>query len=140
MEQWLQFAQDNWVLLAVALVAIIIVLKVLKTVAKWLLIVAIVAGLAYYGYDYTEKLKEVGGQVVDYAVQQALDAMAGEAEDAEYSADGDGGFTIRGEHLTIRGRAGSDEVEITFKGQRFTLKINEAIQAYIDRAKANTSI
>jgi hypothetical protein len=140
MEQWLQFAQENWVLLAAALIVIIIVINVLKTVAKWLLIVAIIAGVAYYGFDYTEKLKEVGGQVMDYALQQAFDYMAGDAENAEYTADDDGGFTIRSEHLTIRGKLGSDEVVITFKGQSFTLKINDAIQAYIDRAKANTAV
>jgi len=140
MEQWLQFAQENWVLLAAALIVIIIVINVLKTVAKWLLIIAIVAGVAYYGFDYTEKLKEVGGQVMDYALQQAFDYMAGDAENAEYTVDEDGGFTIRSEHLTIRGKIGSDEVVITFKGQSFTLKINDAIQAYIDRAKTNTAV
>lgn len=48
-DAWLQFIQDNWVIVAVAIVAIFIVMKLVKTVLKWILVAAIVIGIVTYG-------------------------------------------------------------------------------------------
>lgn len=140
MDQWLQFAQEQWYVLVLGLIAVAVIIKVIKAVVKWVLIIAVIVGIGYYGLNYTDKIKEVGSQVMDYAKEQAFEAMAGEAENAEYTMEPDGSYTIRSTNLTLRGEADSDKVEISFKGQSFTFSINDAIQVYIDHAKSNSSI
>lgn len=137
MEQWLQFLQERWVVIVLALFAITVLVKVVKTVIKWVLIAAIMIGVVYYGINYTDSIREVGSQVMDVAKEQVFQTMTREAANARYTMEPDGSFTIQSDNLTVKGKAGSDEVEITFMGQSFTLTINEVIQAYIDGAKAN---
>src|SRR5690606_39572918 len=82
-EAWLQVLQDHWVVAVVALVVIFIVLKLVKTVLKWALVIVIVLGvLAYGGYsvtDLTETLK-----------REAISVMTAGAEDAKYRETGGG--------------------------------------------------
>lgn len=140
MDQWIQFAQEQWYVLVLGLIAVAVIIRVVKAVVKWALIIAIIVGIGYYGLNYTDKIKEVGSQMMDYAREQAFEAMAGEAENAEYTMEADGSYTIQSTNLTLHGQAGSDQVEISFKGQSFTFSINDAIQVYIDHAKSNASM
>lgn len=52
MEQFIDFIQDRWVLILVAFIGIFIVVKIVKSMIKWLLIIAIVAALIIYGSNY----------------------------------------------------------------------------------------
>ncbi|MEX2415343.1 MAG: hypothetical protein WD424_04295 [Paenibacillaceae bacterium] len=52
MEQFIDFIQDRWLLIVVALVGIVIVVKIIKNMIKWLIIIAIVAALIIYGSNY----------------------------------------------------------------------------------------
>lgn len=52
MEQYIDFIQDRWLLIIVALIGIVIVGKIIKSVLKWLIIIAIVAALIIYGSNY----------------------------------------------------------------------------------------
>jgi hypothetical protein len=139
MDQWMQFAQEQWYVLVLGLIAVVLIIKVVKAVVKWVLILAIVIGIGYYAMNYTDTIMNVGSQVIDYAKEQAYEAMAAEASKAKYAAESDGTYTIQSSNLIVRGQVGSDEVEITLKGQSFTLKINEAIQVYIDHARKNST-
>jgi hypothetical protein len=49
MDHWIQFVQDKWVIVLVALVLLFIVMRIVKTVVKWVLILAILGGTLYYG-------------------------------------------------------------------------------------------
>jgi hypothetical protein len=52
MDQLIDFIQDRWLLIVIALVGIVIVVKLIKSVLKWLIIIAIVAALIIYGSNY----------------------------------------------------------------------------------------
>jgi hypothetical protein len=52
MDQLIDFVQDKWLLIIVALIGIMIVVKLVKSVLKWLIIIAIVAALIIYGSNY----------------------------------------------------------------------------------------
>ena len=88
LETWKQFLTDRWYVLVIALIALLIVIKIVKTVVKWLLVAVIVIGvLLYSGYSLedlrVDKLKELGAQITEQAAaalkREALEAMAGEA-------------------------------------------------------------
>lgn len=52
MEQFIDFIQDRWLIIVIALVGIIIAVKLVKSIIKWLIIIAIVAALIIYGSNY----------------------------------------------------------------------------------------
>jgi hypothetical protein len=52
MEQLLDFIQDRWLIIVVALIGIVIIVKLVRSVIKWLIIIAIVAALIIYGSNY----------------------------------------------------------------------------------------
>jgi uncharacterized membrane protein YjjB (DUF3815 family) len=56
MDQLIDFIQDRWLLIVIALIGIVIVVKVIKSVLKWVIIIAIVAALIIYGSNYIPSL------------------------------------------------------------------------------------
>jgi|HigsolmetaAR203D_1030402.scaffolds.fasta_scaffold03114_2 hypothetical protein len=132
-----QFAQDRWYVLVVAVILLAVIIKVVKTVVKWVLVIAIAAGVIYYGANYTEMISDVGGQVMDFVKEEALEVMVGEAAQAEFRQLGDGAYEVRSRNVTITGDSGSDKVKIEFKGYSFEIDMNDAIRTYIERARAN---
>ncbi len=52
MEQFIDFTQDRWLFILVAIIGIFIVFKIVKSMIKWLLVIAIVAVLIIYGSNY----------------------------------------------------------------------------------------
>lgn len=132
-EAWLQVLQDHWVVAVVALAVIFIVLKLVKTVLKWVLVIAIVLGvLAYGGYnvnDLTETLK-----------REAISVMTAGAEDARYRQLEGGAFEVTASDLKLAGEAGSDKVRVAYRGIPLgSWDMNEVIREFIDRARASGS-
>lgn len=130
-EAWLQVLQDRWMVVAVAVAAILLVLKLVKTVLKWVLAVAIVLGvLAYGGYsvsDLTETLKH-----------EAITAMAGEAGEVRYRLRDDGTFEVVAPNLKLTGVPGSGEVEVTYRGIPLgTWKLEGSVREFVERARAS---
>ncbi|TJY39813.1 hypothetical protein E5161_17880 [Cohnella pontilimi] len=115
-EAWLQFLQDHWVVAVVAVLAIFVVSKVVKTVVKWVLIAAIVVGIVAYGGYSINDLQEVGSKVTSDLKDQAIKAMAGEADKARYRDNGDGTYTVETPNLQLSGVPNSGEVEVKFRG------------------------
>ncbi len=52
MEQLIDFIQDRWLIILIAFVGIFIIIKIAKSMIKWLFIIAIVAALIIYGSNY----------------------------------------------------------------------------------------
>lgn len=52
MEQLIDFIRDQWLFIVVALIGIVIVVKLVKSVLKWLIIIAIVVVLGIYGFNF----------------------------------------------------------------------------------------
>lgn len=145
-EAWRQFLADRWYVLVIALIALLIIVKIVKTVVKWLLVAAIVVGvLLYSGYSLedlrVDKLKELGEQISGQAAatlkREALEAMAGEASEAVYTQSEDGTFTVQTASLVITGKIGDSEVSVSYLGAPLgRWKVDDTILSLIDQAKA----
>jgi len=144
-ETWKQFLSDRWYVLAIALVVVLLVIKIVKTVVKWLLVAAIVVGvLLYSGYSLedlrVDRLKELGERIREQAVttltREVLEAMAGEASEAVFTVGEDGTFTVKSSSLVITGRIGEAEVNVSYLGAPLgRVKVDETISSFIDQAK-----
>ncbi|QHW30754.1 hypothetical protein GZH47_07720 [Paenibacillus rhizovicinus] len=137
-DTWVQFFQDKWLILVIALVVLLLVVRVVKTVVKWLLVVAILAGVVVYSGYSLEDVKSIGTKVADSVKQEAIAAMAGEAKDATFTYNDDGTFTVSTKNLELNGTPGDGEVKVSFRGTSLgTWKIDATIQSLIDQAKKN---
>ncbi|TBL71550.1 hypothetical protein [Paenibacillus thalictri] len=136
------FLQDRWYVIIAAIVVLFIVVRIVKTIVKWVIIVAVLAGLWFYGASYKDKLVELGTTAVNSAVSevkdQAVKAITNEAKEAQYKANPDGSFTISTKSLKLEGKPGTSEVKVTFMNQTFTMKADDMVNALIDQAKKNT--
>ncbi|WP_019005574.1 hypothetical protein [Cohnella laeviribosi] len=140
LEAWKQFVIDHWILIVIAVVALIVVINVVKTVLKWVLVAAIVIGLAVYGGYSVNDLKEVGSKVTQALEDQALKAMAGEASQAVYKLNGDGTFTVTTPNLELTGVPNSGEVKVKFQGVSLgTWKMEGAVRQLIAQARENAA-
>ncbi|WP_248927862.1 hypothetical protein [Paenibacillus hamazuiensis] len=137
------FLQDRWYVVAAVIIVFFIVAKIVKTVVKWVIIAALLAGLWFYGASYKDKLMELGSTAVSSAVnqakEQALGAIASEAKDAQYKVNPDGTFTISTKSLKVEGKPGTSEVKVTFMNQSFTMNADAAVNALIEQAKKNAN-
>src|SRR5690606_22347563 len=111
----------------------LIVLKLVKTVLKWALVIVIVLGvLAYGGYsvtDLTETLK-----------REAISVMTAGAENAEYREMGGGAFEITASDLKLTGEAGSDRVRVAYRGIPLgSWQMDDVIREFVERARASGS-
>lgn len=142
-EAWGQFIQDHWIVVAVALLAIIIVVKAVKTVVKWVLVAAIVVGFAVYGGYSIDDLKEVGSKVSEVGDKvtnelkdQAIKAMAGEAAEAKYVNNADGSYTITTTNLELNGVPNSGKVSVKLRGVSLgTWDMEGAVREFVVQAR-----
>ena len=153
MDTWTSFIQDKWYVLVIALIVILLIVKIVKTVVKWFLIVVIVLGLIFYsGYTLDDvksfgssvvseglaELKEIGEKVSDNVKDQAVKAMVSEAKEAKYVANGDGTYTVTTSSITLTGKIGEDQVSVSVKGApAFKVQVNDVIKSFIQDAQEN---
>jgi nitrogen regulatory protein PII-like uncharacterized protein len=136
-EAWLQFAQDHWVIIAAALVAIFIIVKLVKTVLKWVLVAAVIFGIVAYGGYSIDDLKALGTKVETEAKDQAIKAMAGEASQAEYTDNQDGTYSITTPNLEISGVPNTGVVSVKYKGISLgKWKVEGAVRTLIEQSRA----
>ena len=134
--QWMQFLQDRWWLILIALVALFLVISFVKTVVKWLLVAVIVAVVLIYGANYKDDLAAIGDQVMAEAKEQAFQALVSSAGSAKYEQGKNGEFTVSTDTVRIVGTAGSDEVTLYWKDVRIgTFKVEGVIEAFLNEAK-----
>jgi hypothetical protein len=137
-EQWLSFIQEKWWVILGAAVALYIVINVVKTVVKWVLVIAIIAGVLVYGANYKEQLTAMSDQVLGEAKDQAFQAIVAQAFNAQYESREDGSYAVYTETVRVEGKEGSDEVTVVWKGVTIgTFQIDATIQAFLDQAKRN---
>ncbi|XID95808.1 hypothetical protein ACF3MZ_15340 [Paenibacillaceae bacterium WGS1546] len=135
-DAWLTFLQQNWIVIAIAIVAILLIMKLVKTVLKWVLVAAIVIGIATYGGLTIDDIKEVGAKVSDEAKDQAIKAMAGEASEATYIANPDGSYTITTSNLELNGVPNSGEVSVKLRGISLgDWKLEGAVREFVVQAR-----
>lgn len=140
MEQWIELVKEHWVVFVLALIALFVVIKVVKTVIKWVLVIAIIGLVVLYSGLTMDDLKSVGSQVIDTVKEEALNVMINEMKDAQYRLNEDGTFTVVSNNIELTGEPGADAVTVTFKGQKVgSLRLDETIQNFIEQAKSNSS-
>jgi len=153
-DTWTTFIMERWYVIIIALIVVLIIANVIKTAARWGIILLVVLGLIMYsGYSLDdiknissglvssgiEELKEIGSKVADNVKQDAINAMVQGAEKATYAAEKDGSFTVTTESIVVTGKAGEDEVSISVKGApAFKVKTSEVIDQFITQAKSNS--
>lgn len=141
MDQWISFAQDRWYLLVAAIIILFIVIGIVKTVIKWLVVIVVVGALIVYGASYKDKIKDIGTSVVtqvgDEVKDKAISTLTAEAKEAQFKANPDGSFIVSTKSLKVEGKAGTDEVQVTFLGKTFKMSANAAVNAFIEQAKKN---
>lgn len=138
---WLQFAQDHWVVIVVAIVAIFIVMRIVKTVVKWALVAAIIVAIVVYGGYSMDDLKAVGteltSKVTNELKDEALSVMAGEASQAKYVDNGDGTYSVKTPNVELKGEPGAKEVNVKFRGVSLgTWKLEGAVQDLVTQARS----
>jgi hypothetical protein len=141
LDQWISFAQDRWYLIVAAIIVLFIIIGIVKTVVKWVFILVIVGALVLYGANYKDKLQNIGTSVItqvgDEVKDKAINTLTSEAKDAQFKANPDGSFLITTKSLKVEGKAGTDEVKVTFLGKSFTMNANAAVNAFVEQAKKN---
>ena len=134
--QWMQFVQDRWWLILIALVALLLVISFVKTVVKWLLVAVIVAVVLIYGAKYKDELTTIGDKVVSEAKEQAFQALMASAGNAKYEEGKNGAFVVSTDTVRVEGKAGSDEVTVYWKDVRIgTFKVEGVIETFLNEAK-----
>lgn len=139
MEYWIEalfsFIKERWIVIVLAIVAMVLILKVLETVFKWLIAAVIILALVYYGLQYSEELRDVSNMIKDYTVNEWNELMEKETETAQFESRPDGSYVIISKNITLEGSDDSDSVVITIKGTSFTVPKNDIIDSYIEHAK-----
>lgn len=135
LEQWMTFIEDRWLLILIVVVVLFIIIKVLNTILKWVLVIAIVGGLVFYGAQYTDAIKHTAGAILEYTQEEWFELMADEIKEARYVEHPDGRYSVIGKSVSIEGKKGEDEVTVTIKGRSFRFKVNDLLQRYIDEVK-----
>lgn len=140
MEQWIAFAREDWWVIVIALVIAGILIKIVKSVFKWLLVLAIAVAVLIYGFNYTpDDIREAGTKLIDAVEttkEKAISAVLGDAGEARYEKTEDGGFRISGDHFTLEGKDGAEEVTLTYFGQEFTIELNGQIREFLEKVKS----
>ncbi|MNP56342.1 hypothetical protein D3C76_1510620 [compost metagenome] len=68
--------------------------------------------------------------------KEAQEVMLKEAQDAKYTSNGDGTFTITTPNIEVKGTTGEDKVEVTFRGVSLgKWSITDTTQTFIEEAR-----
>lgn len=134
-------------MLLVALVILFIVVRIVKTVVKWAIVAVIVLVIIVYsGYNLQdlkagmEGLKEVGSQfsdsLTDSVKQEALNLMKKEADEAVYTSNPDGSYSVKTKNIELSGKPGENEVAVSLRGIPIgKWKIDDTIKELIASSK-----
>jgi len=139
---WSQFIRENWLVIVIALVLLFAVVNLVKTVLKWAIVIIIVAGLFIYSGVTLDQIGNAVNKVTDGTVNtlksEAQEVMLSEAKEAVYTSGGDGTFTITSPNIEVKGIAGQDKVEVTFRGVGLgKWSVNDTMQSFIEAARQN---
>ncbi|MBT2291916.1 hypothetical protein J7E73_22860 [Paenibacillus albidus] len=139
-EVWSQFIKENWLVIVIALVLLFAVVNLVKTVIKWAIVIVIVVGLFIYSGVTMDQIGNAVNKVADGTLStlkaEAQEVMLNEAKEAKYTSGEDGTFTITTPNIEMKGKAGEDKVEVTFRGVSLgKWSITDTTKTFIEEAK-----
>lgn len=119
-EVWLEFVRQNWLILLIALVAVLLVINVVKTMLKWAIAIVIVVALVVYSGVSIDQIQNTVTGVKDEAVaklqSEALKMLKDESAQATFKKAADGSFTVQTPSLKLEGKPNAKTVEVTYRG------------------------
>jgi hypothetical protein len=139
---WITFLKENWLVIVVALVVLLMVINFVKTVIKWVLVLIIAAFIIIYSgislKDISGALTSVTDQAVNLSKDQVVNMLKNEAKEAKWTQNSDGTYTITTKNLEVVGTPGKDKVKISSHGVSLgEWSMNDTITAFIQEAKRN---
>lgn len=139
---WITFLKENWLVIVVALVVLLMVINFVKTVIKWVLVLIIAAFIIIYSgislKDISGALTSVTDQAVNLSKDQVLNMLKNEAKEAKWTQNSDGTYTITTKNLEVVGKPGNDKVRISSHGVSLgEWSVNDTITAFIQEANRN---
>lgn len=140
---WMEFLKQNWLVIVVALVVLLLIVNLVKTVVKWALVLLIAAFIVIYSgislKDIGDAVNTVKDQAVEYSKNEVLNAMKSEAKEAKWTQNGDGTFTITTPNLEVTGTPGSDKVTVVFRGVSLgEWKMSDTLEVFVQEAQKNS--
>ena len=136
-DNMLAFIEEQWWMILIAAIALLVVIRIVKAVIKWVIVIAVIVGLFLYGMNY-ESFRDAVDSVSEYSMDAAFEAVTGEAENAEYTLNDDGTYTVESQSIRLEGSLDSEQVSVYFHGIKISdIKVTEAIKTYIDTARNN---
>ncbi|MEK5408229.1 hypothetical protein MKX36_20140 [Paenibacillus sp. FSL W8-0439] len=135
-----QIVQDNWLYILIGLVLLLVILKVVRTLIKWLIVIVVIAGLLIYSGISFEQVGKVVTQAKDDAINkvqsEALNMMIKEGQNAKYTSNGDGTFTVTSSNLKVKGPFEGNKVKVWFQGMSLgEWSMSDTVKKYIESAK-----
>lgn len=141
MENWQTFIQEQWLVVLIAFVVIGAIVKMVKTVLKWVLTAVIVVVLFTYATQYNPNLVEDAKNLAASTVkEQAVKLLEQKAAEngLEFTSEADGSYVVSGKGVQLKGTAGSNDVQVSYLGQTITLPLDKTLQLVVDQAKAQS--
>ncbi|WP_025720021.1 hypothetical protein [Paenibacillus sp. 1-18] len=137
-----QIVQDNWLYILIGLVLLLVILKVVRVLVKWLIVIVVIAGLLIYSGISFEQVGKVVTQAKDDAINkvqsEALNMMIKEAQHAKYTSNGDGTFSVTSSNLEVKGPFEGDKVKVWFQGMSLgEWSMSDTVKKYIESAKGS---
>ncbi len=140
-EVWLEFVRQNWLILLIALVAVLLVINVVKTMLKWAIAIVIVVALIVYSGVSIDQIQNTVTGVKDEAVvklqDEALKMLKDEAAQATFKQAENGSFTVQTPSLKLTGKPNAKTVEVTYRGVPLgEWERSEQVNAFIRAAQS----
>ncbi|MEJ3719400.1 hypothetical protein WGM54_15430 [Paenibacillus polymyxa] len=135
-----QIVQDNWLYIVIGLVLLLVILKIVRTLVKWLIVIVVIAGLLVYSGISFEQVGKVVTQAKDDAINkvqsEALNMMIKEGQNAKYTSNGADTFTVTSPNLEVKGPFEGDKVKVWFQGMSLgEWSMSDTVKKYIESAK-----
>ena len=144
MDTIVAFVQERWYLIIAAIVVVFLVFKLIKAVLKWVVVLAVVAGLAYYGMQYRNAHgdRPAGGHGTETAAMsavrdRALESLRHELREAEFERHKDGSFTLRTKTVQLDGKPGDKKAQVRFLNRTFTVDLDHDWTDLLEKAQKN---
>lgn len=119
-EVWLEFARQNWLILLIALVAVLLVINIVKTMIKWAIAIVIVIALIVYSGVSLDQIQntvtDVKNETVAKLQGEAIKMLKDEASEATFNSGKDGSFTVETTSLKLEGQPNASTVNVTYRG------------------------
>lgn len=142
-EVWIEFVRQNWLILLIALVAVLLVINVVKTMIKWAIAIVIVVALIVYSGVSLDQIQNTVNGVKDEAVAklqgEALKMLKDEAAEATFKKGENGSFVVQTTSLKLEGKPNAKSVAVTYRGVSLgEWERGEQVNALIRAAQARS--